>query len=533
MRLYGEDDDAKNEAPNTELYAILNVSPQASDDEIRKAYRQWAQIYHPDKQSSQLKDVATENFQRICEAYEILSDVNKRQIYDIYGMEGLTSGLELGPKLDQVEEIKQELEKLRQQEQDMKVLPLLPSGAILANLSLPDFLDGNGILKGMCMSSEVQSQLSKRNLIAVGGNIAVTGESGGAGTTAVLRHQISSASTIEFMASAGLQSLIGLQTSQVLTANTGATMGLSMSLKDGSINLTNSWTRHLSESTDGNIELSLGSESSITVGWRKEDEKMSADGAIKIGASAVEASAQYTRNFSSKSHGRVAAKVGSHTLEIQVGGGRKISNFSTVCMSYAIGIRGIFWKLELHRGGQKLIIPILLSSHLNVVTAAGAFIIPTTLYFLLESYVFKPYNLKREKQKAMEDFDRTRAEVQQGRAVARKAQRLLENVANRKRTQQVETGGLVITEAIYGNPKYLKKGFQPGEQKDELASQVFDVTLPLNFLVDDSRQLKLHEGVKKSGIMGFCDPCPGEAKHLLVEVDDYEELLIPQEAHRR
>lgn len=97
---------------------------------------------------SQLKDIATENFQRICEAYEILSDVNKRQIYDIYGMEGITSGLELGPKLDQVEEIKQELERLRQQEQDMKVLPLLPSGVILANLSLPDFLDGHGILKG-------------------------------------------------------------------------------------------------------------------------------------------------------------------------------------------------------------------------------------------------------------------------------------------------------------------------------------------------------------------------------------------------
>lgn len=64
------------------------------------------------------------------------------------------------------------------------------------------------------MSSEVQSQLSERNLIAVGGNLAVTGESGGVATTAVFRHQISSASTIEFMASSGLQSLIGLQTTR-------------------------------------------------------------------------------------------------------------------------------------------------------------------------------------------------------------------------------------------------------------------------------------------------------------------------------
>lgn len=35
--------------PNRELYALLHISPEASDEEIRKAYRQWAQVYHPDK----------------------------------------------------------------------------------------------------------------------------------------------------------------------------------------------------------------------------------------------------------------------------------------------------------------------------------------------------------------------------------------------------------------------------------------------------------------------------------------------------
>lgn len=66
----------------------------------------------------------------------------------------------------------------------------------------------------MSMSSEVQSKVSKRNVIAVGGNLAVNGNSGGAAATAVLRHQISSASTMEFMASVGLRALIGLQTSR-------------------------------------------------------------------------------------------------------------------------------------------------------------------------------------------------------------------------------------------------------------------------------------------------------------------------------
>ena len=41
--------DEEDGPPNRELYALLHISPEASDEEIRKAYRQWAQVYHPDK----------------------------------------------------------------------------------------------------------------------------------------------------------------------------------------------------------------------------------------------------------------------------------------------------------------------------------------------------------------------------------------------------------------------------------------------------------------------------------------------------
>ncbi|KAL7165090.1 hypothetical protein ACSBR2_040882 [Camellia fascicularis] len=532
--------------PNKELYALLHISPEASDEEIRKAYRQWAQVYHPDKyQSPQMKDIATENFQRICEAYEILSDERKRQIYDIYGMEGLTSGLELGPKLNKAEEIKEELERLRRRKEMEKVSAhVQPSGSILANLSLPLFLKGGSIMRGMAMSSELQSQISKRNAIAIGGNLAVNGNAGGGAASVMLRHQISSVSSIEFMASTGLRALIGVQTSRNLSLHSTATMGITMSLRDGSINLSNSWTRQLSDTSSGNIQLVLGPESSVAVGWQKKEEKMSAAGEIKIGTSSFGASAHYTHRFSTKSHGRIAGRVGSTMLELEVGGGRKISQFSTVRMLYSVGIQGIFWKFELHRGRQKLIVPILLSRHLNAVFATGAFVIPTSLYFFLKTFIIKPYYLKREKQKMLENMEKTSTQVQEARAAAEKAQQLLQNVANRKRSRQLETDGLVITKAVYGSKKSLnKKRDEAAEANDELASQVIDVTLPLNFLANDSGQLKLHEGVKKSGIMGFCDPCPGEPKQLRMEytyhgdryevvVDDYEELLIPQAAHK-
>lgn len=69
---------------------------------------------------------------------------------------------------------------------------------------------------------------------------------------------------------------------------------------------------------------------------------------------------------------------------------------------------------------------------------------------------------------------------------------MLQNVANRKRSKQLETGGLVITKAIYGSVQALKKNRNESEEtKDDIASQVADVTLPLNFLVTESGQLKV------------------------------------------
>ncbi|KAK4751741.1 hypothetical protein SAY87_020539 [Trapa incisa] len=530
--------------PSRELYALLHVSPEATEEEIRRAYRQWAQVYHPDKyQDLQMKEVATQNFQRICQAYEILSDETKRQIYDIYGMEGLNSGLELGPRLSKAEEIKEELERLRRKkEQEKHLMHFRPSGTILTNLSFPHLLDGHGFVRGMAMTTEYQSQISKNNTLALNGNLAVAENSGGRAGSILLKHDISPVASAEFMVTFGLHSLAGMQTTHHLSNHATATMGLAISLQDGSFNLTNAWTRQLSDTANGNIQLVLGRESSIGVGWRKEDKKMSSSGEIKFGTSYFGASANCAWRFSSKSHGCIGGKVGSTALEFEVGGGRKISKFSTVRALYTIGIKGISWKVELHRSGQKLIIPILMSRHLNPLFAAGAFVVPTSVYLVLKKYFLKPYFLKREKQKALDNMEKTSAEVQEARKAVERAQKLLENVANRKKNKQLEVGGLVVTGAKYGNLKNTGRSEELGLDS-ELASQVIDVTLPLNFLVSDAGQLKLHEGVRKSGIMGFCDPCPGVPKQLHVQytyggrnfevtVDDCEELSIPREAHR-
>lgn len=68
-----------------DYYKTLGIAKGATDDDIKKAYRKQALKWHPDKNKSA---VAEEKFKELAEAYEVLSDPKKREIYDQYGEEG-------------------------------------------------------------------------------------------------------------------------------------------------------------------------------------------------------------------------------------------------------------------------------------------------------------------------------------------------------------------------------------------------------------------------------------------------------------
>jgi len=74
-----------------DYYEILGLSKGASLDEIKKAYRQLAMKYHPDRAASEQKKESEEKFKEISEAYAVLSDPQKKQLYDQYGHAGIDS----------------------------------------------------------------------------------------------------------------------------------------------------------------------------------------------------------------------------------------------------------------------------------------------------------------------------------------------------------------------------------------------------------------------------------------------------------
>ena len=75
-----------------DYYEVLGLAKGASDDDVKKAYRKLAMKHHPDRNQGDGAKASEEKFKEAKEAYEVLTDAQKRAVYDQFGHAGLEGG---------------------------------------------------------------------------------------------------------------------------------------------------------------------------------------------------------------------------------------------------------------------------------------------------------------------------------------------------------------------------------------------------------------------------------------------------------
>jgi molecular chaperone DnaJ len=92
MAARGAAETSKRSAARRALYEALEVSPRATTEEIRRAFRRLARAHHPDRNPGDA--AAEERFKQILHAHDVLVDARKRALYDEFGEEGLRRGFD-------------------------------------------------------------------------------------------------------------------------------------------------------------------------------------------------------------------------------------------------------------------------------------------------------------------------------------------------------------------------------------------------------------------------------------------------------
>ena len=85
---------SSEELENKDYYEILELNKNCSQEDISESYRKLSLKFHPKVTKPENSAVFEYHFQKLAEAYEVLSDPNKKEIFDIYGKEGLKNGIE-------------------------------------------------------------------------------------------------------------------------------------------------------------------------------------------------------------------------------------------------------------------------------------------------------------------------------------------------------------------------------------------------------------------------------------------------------
>ncbi|KAF4798944.1 DnaJ subfamily C member 11 [Turdus rufiventris] len=530
------------EAPdNEDYYGLLNVRREASQEELKAAYRRLCMLYHPDKhRDPELKTQAERLFNLVHQAYEVLSDPQTRAIYDIYGRRGLEmEGWEVVERKRTAAEIREEFERLQREREERRLQQRTnPKGTISVGIDATDLFDRyDEEYEDVPGSSFPQIEINKMH--------------------------ISQSIELEFGAGDLHGPLFGMKIFRNLTPRCFITTNCALQFSSRGVRpgLTTVLARNLDKNTMGYLQWRWGIQSAMNTSIVRDTKTSHFTVAMQLGIPHSFVMVSYQHKFQDEDQTRVkgSLKAGFFGTIVEYGAERKISRHSVLGATVSVGVpQGVSLKIKsvqdlnsllqrltitsmivfpvfrLNRASQTYFFPVHLTDQLLPSAVFYATVGPLVIYFAMHRLVIKPY-LRAQKERELEkQRESTASDMLQKKQEAEAAVRLMQESVRRIIEAEEARMGLIVVNAWYG--KFVNDNSRKNEKV-----KVIDVTVPLQCLVKDSK-LILTEA-SKAGLPGFYDPCVGEEKSLKVLYQfrgvlhqvmsaDNEALRIPKQSHR-
>jgi curved DNA-binding protein CbpA len=392
-------------------YSVLNVGVDANSTQIRDTYRTLALALHPDKQATDdLRREAREQFQLVNKAYMVLSDPNRRQVYDEFGEEGVgiledEDNSQLRVASSGTEQVKQRVrDYLKQQNQAKLEAELNLQSVMMMELNAVDLFDGSydvtrcfPEITQLVIQQMLTAPLSKCDRATLSGYVLSKHGMGAGNMRLAVRRQFSSVSMgevgVDFATSPKLACMISRKLSKHSTGK------ISSHLEDGIVGLKVHASRQLSlfnRPVTGEVGWDLTpNEEGVSVGVSHEDNESRSDCTLKVGPGHAECQGSYVQYLTESSRLKVAAKAGLRAAEIEIGCGRSLSDRSRVHLGVALGLQGVMARLRFKRGTMRFNVPVILSPQPSLVVALLAALVPTLAAVALKQAI-KPSQKVRE-----------------------------------------------------------------------------------------------------------------------------------------
>ncbi|KAJ3245239.1 hypothetical protein HDU78_009719 [Chytriomyces hyalinus] len=617
-----------------DLYAVLNLDREASDEDIKNAYRRLSMTFHPDKHHTpEDKERAQRQFQEIKRAYDVLSNPSRRHIYNTYGAEGLQADQNWdvsSQRTQTAQEVREQFERQQRQRLETEAEQLVKSkGEVHVGIDATALFDfgrrrgklarrvasaNNGFLDSVVfpemshafVKHSWETKVTDSTDLTIQGSVIAKNGVGAGTIAATIRNIIDPTLWCETtLQASGKSGSVSAKLVKNLTSEVFGTAEATVSSFDAPPPVTLVLGRKLDAKHTGFLTYrsgeyaiggwgdasKAGSGSACALGIVGRSMKGQWSCELNMGLSASSLSLGLFRSIGWGIRARAALAVGTGIgISTSISAEKKVTKLDRIGMSVeAAAIGGVSFKLRFMRLGQKFVLPIQLAQQFDIKMALLATIIPLCTALALDRLILLP-NRRSRLAARLTKLRQDNADMLESRKQeAMSAVSLMAQQVARKRESEESKNGLVVMEAIYGllpesrfprgshgggggrsfsfmggvgsslnggngvsTPPHMVVEQDNGSvenitggpivtEPSEEAVKWIDVTIPVQALVLNS-QLYISGGHSKAHIVGFYDPCLGEAKKLRVtyrfqgklhqvEVDDSNALAAPLRAH--